>query len=767
MTFVKIIILLLYSKILIGDESWKIYNETELSVINVVVDSEDLDWMYENIDSDSIHMASIHFQNAYINDQIDSVGFRLRGNTSRNAEKKSFKIDFDHFISNRDFYDVEKLNLNGEHNDPSIIRSKLSWDFYQQIGMQSSRASHIKLYINNEYYGLYVSVEHIDKTFISKNFEKEDGNLWKCIWPADLTYRGNQPENYHPYYGEDRPYELKTNRDQYDYTKLARLIRIINLTPDSLELVLNIKTTIQYLAMNVLMGSWDDYRFLRNNYYLYHNPDNGLMHMVPFDYDNSFGIDWFDIDWATIDPYQYPVLDSDGRPLTEYLFSQTRYKNLFSHFLQFYNEQLFNEVTIQQKLDHYLEFLFSAAVEDTFRTLDYNFDLDDFVNSYGDNYNNLHVKKGISEFISDRKESINNQINFDAISPIIYDFKINNKKIVSGDSTLIKFSIFGSPSNVKFYYSKVDENDWDSINVYFNPDYSTNFIEDQDRWIANIFLNDLGTYKWYLKAHNSQGSDRYPIYDYKNFEIIDQLHHENLFINEILANNSNVNFDNNEEFDDWIEIWNNSTSIIDLSGFYLTDKIDNLSKWKFPDSSSMLYQNEYILVWCDEDQDQGDLHTNFKLSSDGEFLGLLYPDGETFVDSISFPAQTQNISYGRLSNDLNEWNYLDPTPYLPNMELISIERPIYIDEFSLRNIYPNPFNKNFTIEMNNYHLNADFNIYIYSLKGTLVYKKFISRMINGEQIINIEMDNTIASGPYFLNLIINNQSVKRKILFIK
>ena len=71
------------------------------------------------------------------------------------------------------------------------------------------------------------------------------------------------------------------------------------------------------------------------------------------------------------------------------------------------------------------------------------------------------------------------------------------------------------------------------------------------------------------------------------------MHHENLFINEILANNSNVNFDNNEEFDDWIEIWNNSTSIIDLSGFYLTDKIDNLTKWRFPDSSSILYQNEY------------------------------------------------------------------------------------------------------------------------------------------------------------------------------
>ena len=74
------------------DESWKVYDESQLAVINIIVDEEDLEWMYQNVDSDSIHMASIHFQNAYINDQIDSVGFRLRGNTSRNAEKSLLKL---------------------------------------------------------------------------------------------------------------------------------------------------------------------------------------------------------------------------------------------------------------------------------------------------------------------------------------------------------------------------------------------------------------------------------------------------------------------------------------------------------------------------------------------------------------------------------------------------------------------------------------------------------------------------------------------------
>ena len=110
MIYKKILIFIVFTNFIFSDESWKVYDESELAVIQITVDPEDLDWMYDNVDSDSIHSATIHFQNAYLDETIDSIGFRLRGNTSRNAAKKSFKIDFNHFISGRDFYDVEKLN---------------------------------------------------------------------------------------------------------------------------------------------------------------------------------------------------------------------------------------------------------------------------------------------------------------------------------------------------------------------------------------------------------------------------------------------------------------------------------------------------------------------------------------------------------------------------------------------------------------------------------------------------------------------------------
>ena len=252
----KYIFIFYFSSILFSNDSWMVYDDSEIAIINIEIDPQSLSWIFDsaNLESDSMHVASVHFQNAYINEYIDSIGFRIRGNTSRNADKKSFKIDFNHFKRGRQFFDIEKINLNGEHNDPSVSRSKICWDIFEKIDIPSTRASHAELHINGEYYGLYVSVEHIDENFLERNFDDHSGNLWKCIWPADLTYRGDDPNSYHPYYSETRPYELKSNEDEYDFSQIARLIRIINQDPDSLETVLNVKQVLQYLAINILTG---------------------------------------------------------------------------------------------------------------------------------------------------------------------------------------------------------------------------------------------------------------------------------------------------------------------------------------------------------------------------------------------------------------------------------------------------------------------------------------------------------------------------------
>ena len=769
MIFKKVFIIIAFTGFLLSDESWKVYDDSELAVIHITVDPEDLEWMYDNVESDSIHPATIQFQNAYLDETIDSIGFRLRGNTSRNAAKKSFKIDFNHFISGRDFYDVEKLNLNGEHNDPSIIRSKLCWDFYQNIGMASSRASHAVLYINEEYFGLYISIEHIDDRFLSKNFENDNGNLWKCIWPADLTYRGNDPEDYHPYYSETRPYDLKTNENQYDYSKLARLIRIIHNTPDSLDMVLDIKTTLQYFAMNILTGSWDDYRFLRNNFYLYHNPDNDLIHWIPYDYDNSFGIDWFNIDWSNIDPYEYAVIDGDGRPLTEYLFSQVRYRNLFSHFLEFYNEQLFDLDSMYQKLNYYVDFLYNAAQYDTYRTLDYGFSFNDFLNSYGSDFENAHVKQGILEFIASRKEALTNQIVFSGNDPIIYEGVIEDNVIFVGETVSIRTAIFGDIMNADFFYKHENEDEWSSATLTHQPITNSKHVEDHDRWIVELSFEQTGRYDWYIFTSNNSTYDKFPIYDYKSFEVLDVVDNQTVWINELLAKNEAINVDETGEYDDWIELWNYDQAEVDLANHYLTDKRDNLTKWQFPDSAVQIFPDEYMLIWCDEDQEDGGLHTNFKLSSGGEFLALVHPDGETIIDSISFPSQAEDISYGRiLSSDFQyEWDYLSPTPGYSNTSLHISKTELLVNSFELNSIYPNPFNSNFKISLDIHDDLGKFRVDLVSLTGRTILSKTVIPSFSGTITIPMNIDKTYASGTYFIRIIGDNTAISKKIILLK
>ena len=769
MIFKKVFIIIAFTGFLLSDESWKVYDDSELAVIHITVDPEDLEWMYDNVESDSIHPATIQFQNAYLDETIDSIGFRLRGNTSRNAAKKSFKIDFNHFISGRDFYDVEKLNLNGEHNDPSIIRSKLCWDFYQNIGMASSRASHAVLYINEEYFGLYISIEHIDDRFLSKNFENDNGNLWKCIWPADLTYRGNDAEDYHPYYSETRPYDLKTNENQYDYSKLARLIRIIHNTPDSLDMVLDIKTTLQYFAMNILTGSWDDYRFLRNNFYLYHNPDNDLIHWIPYDYDNSFGIDWFNIDWSNIDPYEYAVIDGDGRPLTEYLFSQVRYRNLFSHFLEFYNEKLFDLDSIYQKLNYYVDFLYNAAQYDTYRTLDYGFSFNDFLNSYGSDFENAHVKQGILEFIASRKEALTNQIVFSGNDPIIYEGVIEDDVIFVGETVSIRTAIFGDIMNADFFYKHENEDEWSSATLTHQPITNSKHVEDHDRWIVELSFEQTGRYDWYIFTSNNSTYDKFPIYDYKSFEVLDVVDNQTVWINELLAKNAAVNVDETGEYDDWIELWNYDQAEVDLANHYLTDKRDNLTKWQFPDSAAQIFPDEFMLIWCDEDQEDGGLHTNFKLSSGGEFLALVHPDGETIIDSISFPSQAEDISYGRiLSSDFQyEWDYLSPTPGYSNTSLHISKTELLVNSFELNSIYPNPFNSNFKISLDIHDDLGKFRVDLVSLTGRTILSKTVIPSFSGTITIPMNIDKTYASGTYFIRIIGDNTAISKKIILLK
>jgi len=132
-----------------------------------------------------------------------------------------------------------------------------------------------------------------------------------------------------------------------------------------------------------------------------------------------------------------------------------------------------------------------------------------------------------------------------------------------------------------------------------------------------------------------------------------------IVINELMPVNNATVTDNYGQFDDWIELYNLSGSETDLSGYYLSDSKNNLSKWQIP-QGTFIQGSGYLIIWADKDTTQMGLHTNFKLSSSGENVVLSKPD-LTIIDKVSFPAQTQELTYSRIPNGTGSFIWHTPT----------------------------------------------------------------------------------------------------------
>lgn len=353
-------------------------------------------------------MASVSYQSTVLNLTLDSIGFRARGNTSLASQKKSFKIDFNRFLPGQKFEGLEEINLNGEHNDVSIMRAFLAQHLMRSAGLPSSRTSYVELYVNNEYKGLYLNSEHLDDEFLDLRFPGQaNGNLWKCAYGADLTWWGANPNNY------QQVYELKTNKDSADYSALVHLIDVLNNTPANqfvcaIQEVLDVDLFLRNIALEILMGQWDGYAYNKNNFYLYQREGDGKFVYLSYDLDNTFGIDWFNINWAQRNIYAWSP-SNQARPLYTKLLAVPYFKDRFTFHL---NDLLFNvwQVSeLQLLLQGKQQMISAAALADDYKGLDYGFTDQDFLNALQSTWG-AHVTIGIIPYLQNRKTSAQVQL---------------------------------------------------------------------------------------------------------------------------------------------------------------------------------------------------------------------------------------------------------------------------------------------------------------------------------------------------------------------
>ena len=156
-----------------------------------------------------------------------------------------------------------------------------------------------------------------------------------------------------------RAYDLKTNRERDDYIGLVQFIQTLNTSDDDelvcrLEKVFNIDEYLKILAFDVLIGNWDGYAYNKNNYYLYENPYTRRVEYIPYDLDNTWGVDWFGEDWAQQSIYWW---NDESRPLYDRLMDDPVYREQFSFYINQWIEEYFNVEYVTERAEYWQELI--------------------------------------------------------------------------------------------------------------------------------------------------------------------------------------------------------------------------------------------------------------------------------------------------------------------------------------------------------------------------------------------------------------------------
>ncbi|MBK8489493.1 MAG: CotH kinase family protein [Saprospirales bacterium] len=690
------------------------------------------------------------FDNGDQVDTVDNIGFRLRGNTSRYAAKKSFKVSFNTYEPGRKWEGLEKLNLNGEHNDPAVIRSKICWDLLRWIDVPAPRSNHVELYINGDFYGLYINVEHIDEEFVQLRYGNNDGNLYKCLYPADLVYKGNNPDLYKEEFWGRRAYELITNTDLDDYSDLAHFIDVLNNTPLAnlpceLEQVFEVDTYLKAIAFDVLSGNWDGSIFNKNNFYLYHNLATGKFEYIPYDLDNTLGIDWLGKDWITRNIYDWGP-SNEARPIYDRILAVPEYRDRYSYYTNQILALFFVESTLFPYIEHIKTMIGPSAEADPYRPLDYGFTFSDFLNSYENALPFFHTPTGLKPYITGRRNTALQQLDLNAIPPIITGVKNNYPNLLQDISVSARFEDDGAVITRELCY-QIDGQNLTCVEMVDDGQHADGGSGDGISGAIIPAVNQPVFFEYYVRAVDNSGKESHqPVCGFTSLAIGNAP--VPLVINEFMASNTGTFADEAGEYDDWLEIFSLSDVQIYLGNYYLSDDPAVPDKWPMPEI--WIQPGQYLIFWADGEIAQSIYHTNFKLDAGGEYVGI-YSDAAgnyALIDGVGFGAQETDAALGRLPNGTGPIQPVFPTPGAENQPLTGVE---YISTQSISlAIYPNPSSGTIRVEWKKTLL-PEATIQVQNVWGEILF----TRKDIQDQGTTLNLEN-LPAGIYFIQVVAEN-----------
>jgi uncharacterized protein (TIGR03437 family) len=652
---------------------------------------------------------------------LPKAGCRFKGNSSfrRNGIKRPFKLDFNEFEPGGNFLGLTKLNLQTNDLSPDFMREKLFSEFMGKF-IPALRMVHVRLYVNDAFYGLYCAMEQPDKNMMESRFgNNEDGNLWEgnemlmagAAGRPDLTWRGSNPTPYRSIY------ELETNVERNDYSQLVEFLDVLNNAPLAelparFEPIADVEELLTYIALNHLFVNLDSYVNDAGEYYLYDRSRDGKFIAVAWDHNESFGTTG-DGTPTIANPFTFDVfwLPGNGtgtqnqRPLAQRLWAVPEYRRLYLRIFARLLREGFNPETFSARITQLANLIREHVYADPNKvTTNAQFDLNlnDQTNAGGGVGGGLRIF-GLNQFIRERYNYLRPWLNSQAQPS---DVRLNELVAVNrggytdaagdADPWVELHNLGPGPVATNTFYLTDDaanptkwqlpaktladgeflvlwldgETDEGDTHANFKPAAAGGklFLFNSQTQLDTVTYPTLSSGQTYVRlghygsswatsfqptpalANPTAGSTQPPTQGTGQ-----------LLINEIMADNEDTYPDPQEPgvFEDWFEVFNPGTTAVDMSGMYITDNLNNKTKWRVPNGVTIPARG-YLVFIADGETAQGNLHTSWSLSAEGEAVGIFAADGTTLIDSYTFGIQQGDVSIGRATDGDGSWSIFQP-----------------------------------------------------------------------------------------------------------
>jgi hypothetical protein len=694
------------------------------------------DWDYEldtaKAGSDGYILAAQVVINGTV---FDSVGVRYKGNSSYDSTrvKNPLHISLDYVHGNASYQGYQDVKLSNEYSDPSMVREVLAYKILRNY-MDAPLCNFARVTINGTYYGVFTSSESIGSDFLSNHFYSSGNSFFKCN-PAsvlnghfpNLIYLGTDSANYY-----DR-YEMKSSEKWKDIIDLCDTLNNYSSHVDS---ILDIDRALWMLAFNNVCVNLDSYSgAFAQNYYLYRD-DNARFVPVIWDLNMCFGgftnTGSGNLNIAGMQQMTPMLHSTNGaRPLIMKLLADPTYQKMYIAHMRTINSEMFADSSYQSVAQG-LQTLIDSSVQAEI------YPLYTYTQFQQGLTTNISTVPGVFTLMDERSVYLNSTTQFQQTLPAIGVYAVSPATPNLLDTVWFTCTVTNAGTVMLGYRDQLADR-FRRKTMYDDGLHHDGVAGDNVYGVAIVATSAMMQYYFYAENANAGlfSPERAEHEFYSLQTAVPVAGSGQIVINEFLASNLAGATDEAGQHEDWIELYNNTATPLDLFGLYLTDDFSTPLKFALPDVIVQPYS--WIIIWADEDPSTTSyVHCNFKLSSAGEGIMLSTANG-TVLDSISFGIQDPDISMGRCPNGTGSFIYFSP-PTFDSLNTCPAAVQEQTQASYMIAAYPNPASDAGTIACND---PAAVAVELVSITGAVVQTAYFE---NDKVVFSLQ---NLPSGMYF------------------